>query len=108
MADCGCDGDLLCFKHKLRSIQFNPAPAPQTLMERRWQRDMPAYKRLRDSGLQPKAIDGSADLETRASTQIEVEMGHIFRPDEMPKVREGMEAAREMREFVADNGIPAA
>lgn len=108
MADCGCDGDRLCFKHKLRSVQFNPTRAPQSLMERRWQRDMPAYKRLRDNGLQPRAIDGSADLETRASTQQEVEMGTIFQPEEMPKVREGIERAKEMREWMLDNPTPAA
>jgi hypothetical protein len=75
-------------------------------MERRWERDMPAYKRLRDNGLQPKGIDGSGDLETRASTQVEVEMGKIFRKEDMPKVQEGMALAREMREFIADGGTP--
>ena len=38
-----------------------------------WDKDMPAYKRLRKNGVQPKAIDGAAALEARASTVAEVE-----------------------------------
>jgi hypothetical protein len=34
---------------------------------------MPAYKRLRKNGVQPKGIDGAAALEARASTVAEVE-----------------------------------
>lgn len=32
-------------------------------VERGWQKDMPAYKRLRREGLQPKRIDGAAEVE---------------------------------------------
>ena len=38
-----------------------------------WDKDMPAYKRLRKNGVQPKGIDGAAALEARASTVAEVE-----------------------------------
>lgn len=38
-----------------------------------WNKDMPAYKRLRDQGLQPRAIDGSAVLEATAKTEAQVE-----------------------------------
>lgn len=38
-----------------------------------WDKDMPAYKRLRRNGVQPKSIDGAAALEARASTVAEVE-----------------------------------
>jgi len=38
-----------------------------------WDKDMPAYKRLRANGVQPKSIDGAAALEARASTVAEVE-----------------------------------
>lgn len=47
-------------------------------LERRWQRDMPAYKRLREDGLQPPRIDGCADLEVNASTRFEVESGRAY------------------------------
>lgn len=38
-----------------------------------WDKDMPAYKRLRQNGLQPKSIDGAAAVEARATTAAEVE-----------------------------------
>lgn len=40
---------------------------------RNWDKDMPAYKRLRQNGLQPKSIDGSAALEAKAETAAQVE-----------------------------------
>lgn len=46
--------------------------------ERRWDRDMPAYREMRKQGLQPKAIDGAADIAARASTEMEVESGHLL------------------------------
>jgi len=42
-------------------------------IEKRWHRDMPAYKRLRQNGLQPERIDGCADIEQRANNKLEVE-----------------------------------
>lgn len=36
---------------------------------------MPAYKRLRDEGLQPKRIDGAAEVEKRAKEKWQVETG---------------------------------
>ena len=54
--------------------------------ERGWNRDMPAYKRLRRQGYQPKQIDGCADLEVRASTAAEVES----RPDIESLVKRGI------------------
>jgi len=38
-----------------------------------WDKDMPAYKRLRANCVQPKGIDGAAALEAKASTVAEVE-----------------------------------
>lgn len=45
--------------------------------EKGWQKDMPAYKRLRQNGLQPKSIDGSAELEKKAKHEWQVETGII-------------------------------
>jgi hypothetical protein len=45
--------------------------------EKRWDQDMPAYKRLRMNGLQPKSIDGARELEIRAETKTEIEMGRV-------------------------------
>jgi len=38
-----------------------------------WDKDMPAYKRLRQNGLQPRGIDGAAALEARSETAAQVE-----------------------------------
>ena len=43
--------------------------------ERNWQKDMPAYKRLRKEGLQPKRIDGAAEVEKKAEHKWQVETG---------------------------------
>lgn len=44
-------------------------------VERSWQKDMPAYKRLRKDGIQPKRIDGAADVEKKATEKWQVETG---------------------------------
>ena len=62
-----------------RSVSFTAAPSSTTLTERRWDRDMPAYKRLRENGLQPRCIDGCGDLEAKADTTFEVAAGRVIR-----------------------------
>lgn len=41
--------------------------------ERGWNRDMPAYKRLRKQGLQPRQIDGCSTLEKHATERWQIE-----------------------------------
>jgi hypothetical protein len=45
--------------------------------ERGWQKDMPAYKRLRQNGLQPQSIDGCAEIEKKAKHEWQVETGIV-------------------------------
>ena len=40
--------------------------------------DMSAYKRLRQSGVQPKSINGSAHLEKHAKTKSEIQAGRLY------------------------------
>jgi hypothetical protein len=40
--------------------------------------DMDAYKRLRQNGVQPPSINGSARLEAKAEEKHEVNSGHTF------------------------------
>ena len=95
--DQSCEGpECRCFARKLRTVQFGKPAAPQSLMEARWDKDMPAYQRLRNNGLQPIKIDGCADLERRANSQLEIEMGHLIDPKLLPKVAEGMAIARDL------------
>lgn len=56
-----------------------------------WERDMPAYKRLRDDGLQPKRIDGAAEIESKAETPIEVESGRVLTPIQRKQYAEVMD-----------------
>lgn len=56
--------------------------------ERQWERDMPAYKRLRKEGLQPKSIDGSAKFEQRAESKAEVESGTLLNARQRKQLRE--------------------
>lgn len=51
-----------------------------------WDRDMPAYKRLRKNGLQPERIDGCAAIEATAETAAQVES----RPDVEKLVARGV------------------
>lgn len=45
--------------------------------ENRWHKDMPAYKRLVQDGLQPPRIDGCAELEAKATSKHEIESGRV-------------------------------
>lgn len=72
-----------CFGCKIAGIQLSSAATPTrrrendaiNQKEKRWDRDMDAYKRLRRDGLQPPNIDGSARLEQRAEHKVQVETG---------------------------------
>jgi hypothetical protein len=70
-----------CFGCRVAGISFGANPSTTKGQEvakineraKNWDKDMPAYKRLRKNGLQPKGIDGAAALEARATTAAEVE-----------------------------------
>lgn len=53
-------------------------PSKQRDAARREDRDMDAYKRLRQSGVQPKQITGAAELEKVAEAKHEVERANII------------------------------
>lgn len=74
-----------------------PRAAEVNATERRWDVDMPAYKRMRRNGVQPRSIDGCAHLERHASDAIELEMGKVipFR-DLKQRITEGNEASKEL------------
>ena len=100
------------YREHLLSINIAPSATPSRRggqeakeineRERRWQKDMPAYKEMRKTGLWPTRIDGAAEMQTRARSQWEVETGHLFdSPQESKEALEGLEAARELREEIA-------
>lgn len=70
------------------SIQFTGVtPCATSQMEKQWEKDMPAYKRLRDNGLQPKNIDGAAKIESGAETKQEVQAGVILNKRQRQQMR---------------------
>lgn len=84
-------------REKWLSIGVMKKSVPSAI-EERWQKDMPAYANLRKNGLQPRQIDGCAELEAQASDKIEVEMGHVFdSKKDLAEARVGMEMARDIR-----------
>ena len=92
--------DCKCFARKLRSIQFsNVMPPPERIVEQRQNRDLPAYARLRAQGLQPLSTRNCAELEGRAGSQLEIEMGKLIDPPLLRRHRneiaEGMAMARD-------------
>jgi hypothetical protein len=93
------------FKEKLRSVgvlrrtevgKREPALA----------KDRDSYRRLRNEGLQPRTVAGSAALEATMDHRFEAELGHVFPAEKFPdraglvsRIEEGAERAREMEEW---------
>jgi len=78
--DLDVDG---CFGCRIAGVAFAASSMPSRKIatndidatERRWSKDMDAYKRLKRDGLQPAKIDGSADMEKKAEHRSQVETG---------------------------------
>jgi hypothetical protein len=74
-----------CFACRITSVSVSSAAMPsrrpiaheKVQMERRWDKDMPAYKRLREDGVQPRGIDGCATLERHAEHKTQIELGSL-------------------------------
>lgn len=74
-----------CFGCKIAHIAVSSSAMPNrrssahgiNQKEARWDKDMDAYKRLRQDGLQPPTIDGSAKLESKAEHKFQVETGRL-------------------------------
>ena len=74
-----------------RSVTIHPAAMPnrhnvrytsERDMEKRWKKDLPAYKELADQGYQPPSVDGAAELRDKASSKQEIESGTILTASE--------------------------
>jgi hypothetical protein len=60
--------------------------------EKRWNRDMPAYRELRKQGIQPERIDGCADLASRASDKLEIESSTLLNKRQLSQTKDLIEA----------------
>ena len=78
MSTCRCN----CpdYKTHIRGINVGGFPTDTTLTERKWDKDMPAYKRLYDDGLNPAKIDGAYVMERSATHPREIELGRPLDP----------------------------
>lgn len=63
--------------------------------ENQWDKDRPAYRRLRHNGTQPPHVDGAAELESRASNEFDVNTGLKYGHLPEERVKEGLGMARE-------------
>ena len=77
----GCCPD---YRTHLTSLSIAPDKSPQGAREKVLGNDLDAYQRLVKSGVQPKGIDGAAELERFASTTHEVEHRNVITD---PKLR---------------------
>lgn len=76
-----------CFGCKIAWVGVAPSAAPTrgggarvaqiAAKDKVLEKDLDAYKRLRDEGLQPHNVDGSAKIEQVAETKFQVETGII-------------------------------
>jgi hypothetical protein len=91
-----------CFGCKCLTVSVAPSATPSrhpgaaatVARDRQWDADMPAYARLRANGVQPPRIDGSAELESKATEKLQIEMGT---PNADPKlVREGVRLSQDL------------
>lgn len=88
-------------REKLLSIAVKKYSNARDKDEKQLSKDLDAYQRIRRQGIQPRTIDGSAELEGRANNRLEMEMGHLFpSKDEWAKAKEGMARAEEINERI--------
>lgn len=74
-----------CYACRISGVQFAPSAMPSrnegafarknVQLEKQWDKDMDAYKRLRNDGLQPPQIDGAHVIEREAQTVAQVQTG---------------------------------
>lgn len=102
--------DPAVFREKLRSVGVMRRTGA-TSREQQLAKDRDAYARLRSEGLQPRTVEGSAEIEATADHRHEIEMGHVFpkdrypdRPDIWKQVDDGLEGGRAMEEWKQSNG----
>ena len=70
-------------RHDGKEIDWSGSKAK----ERTKEEDMAAYKRLRSDGVQPKSIDGAAQMERDASTRHEITAGTLLQGPKSEKKR---------------------
>lgn len=94
----GCPrGCCATYREHLEGVVINTRVAsPMRKQERNESKDMDAYARLRRNGVQPKTIEGAAELERGASTVHEIENKNIITdPQLRRRVTNAFESAKD-------------
>ncbi len=99
MCPRGCCPD---YRSHLKSVALG-VTSEQAMQVRQSDRDMHAYKRLVQSGVQPKQVGGSYELERGAASKFEVEKASIITD---PVERRKMERAFITAEAFKPNTTP--
>lgn len=85
-----------CFGCKVATVfvgSVSDVVRETSAMARRWDKDMPAYKRLRADGHQPRRIDGCHELEATAKDPITIATGiPLDSPSDIRAAHEANEA----------------
>lgn len=87
-----------------RSIVVRPGQSAESKRESQTSRDLDAYKRMAESGSQPKTFVGAAALERDARSPVEIKTGHIIRND---RLRREVQAAHDAAPPLAITPIDA-
>lgn len=74
----GCCPD---YRTHIRGISIGSFPTQTTYTERKWDKDMAAFKRLCDEGHNPGRLEGAYVMERSAKHPREIEMGRPLDPD---------------------------
>jgi hypothetical protein len=95
---CGKPCDCESYRAHIMTVSVSAAATPTrdrskqaadtNARESRWEKDMPAYKRLREDGLQPPHIDGAARVEATAGDKLEVEAGRTYGKQALSALKE--------------------
>lgn len=76
-----------------RSVVVRPTSTAMAQRETQTDRDLAAYKRMVDSGVEPKTFVGAAALERDARSPVEIKLGHVIRNDRLRKEVEAAHAS---------------
>ncbi len=86
---CG-RGCCASFKEHIQGVTFASTGELSRVnaIEKQWDKDGAAYKRMRAQGLQPKDIDGCARLEAKANDTSELQIGRPLAKREVKAIQE--------------------
>lgn len=74
---CGCPD----FRTHIKAVNIGGFPTQTTYTERKWDKDMGAFKSMTEQGLNPGRLEGAYVMERSATNEREVRMGRPLDAD---------------------------